>query len=42
MDRKEKIIRFLSQAAQGKIVKEEGVGLLSSYGYLYLGTTFFI
>ncbi len=42
MDRKEKIIRLLSQPAQGKRVKEEGIGYLSSDGYHVLGTTFFI
>ena len=42
MERKEKIIRFLSQAAEEKKVEEEGIGLLSPDGYHYLGTTFFI
>ena len=42
MDRKEKIIRLLSQAAEGKNVKEEGIGYLWSDGLHDLGTTFFI
>ena len=33
MERKEKIIRFLSQAAEEKKVEEEGIGLLSPDGY---------
>jgi hypothetical protein len=42
MERKERIIRFLSQAAEGKKVKEEGIGWLSSSGYNNLGTSYFI
>jgi hypothetical protein len=43
MDRKERIIRLLSQAAQGKSVKEEGIGKfdpdnghLAEYHFLFL------
>ncbi len=42
MERKEKIIRLLSQPPQGEYVEEEGIGYLSSSGYLVLGTTYFI
>ena len=42
MERKEKIIRLLSQAAQGKSVKEEGIGKYDPDDGLWLSTTFFI
>jgi hypothetical protein len=42
MDRKERIIRLLSQQPQGTNVVEEGIGRLWSDGCHILGTTFFI
>ena len=42
MDRKEQIIRLLSLIAEGKQVKEEGIGrFLPGWGHI-LGKTFFI
>ena len=43
MDRKKRLTRLLSQAAEGKKVKEEGIGSFDPdpcYG-LCLGTTYF-
>ncbi len=42
MERKERIIRLLSQAAQEEWVKEEGIGYLSSDGCHIMSTTYFI
>jgi hypothetical protein len=42
MERKERIIRLLSQPPQGKSVEEEGIGWLSSDGRHYLSTIYFI
>jgi hypothetical protein len=42
MDRKEKIIRLISRPAEGKYVREEGIGQLTSHGCHQLRTTFFI
>jgi hypothetical protein len=42
MERKERIIRLLSQPAEGEFVFEEGIGSFQPGGYHVLGTTFFI
>ena len=42
MERKERIIRLLSLTAEGKQVKEEGIGLFSPALGHELGTTYFI
>jgi hypothetical protein len=42
MDRKERIIRLLSQAAEGKYVEEEGIGFFTPKDGHWLGTAFFI
>ena len=42
MDRKERIIRLLSQPEKEKSAKEEGIGSFTPIGGHDLGTTFFI